>query len=161
MDFYNGSDLVYQGKCSIKYNGTDGAEKEFFPFLAYTKATDIRRPIKFIAARTAAEFKRLLADPVSNNLTGYIALVSQASVFRGAIAEWTGELGADGLLSYPDPRDGYNLDASLTYPNGRFLPANAPIVGVISDFNGDFLTPGLPAIDRKRDFIMDHMTTTC
>ena len=112
---------------------------------------NLQLPIKFIAARTATEFKRLLEDPASNNLTGYIALVSQASVFRGAIAEWTGELGAAGLLSYPDPRDGYNLDASLTYPNGRFLPENAPIVGVMSDFNGDFLTPGLPAVDRKRD----------
>ena len=105
----------------------------------------LQYPIKFIAARTATKFKRLLADPVSNNLTGYIALVSQASVFRGAIAEWTGQLGAVGLLSYPDPRDGYNLDANLSYPNGRFLPDNAPIVGVMSDFNDELMTFSLPA----------------
>ena len=114
----------------------------------------MQRQIKFIAARTATEFKRLLADRVSNNLTGYIALMSQASVFRGAIAEFTGQLGAECLLLYPefpDPRDGYNLDANLTYPNGCFLPEDVPIVGGMSDFKGDFLTPGLPAIDCKRD----------
>lgn len=110
---------------------------------------NLQLPIKFIAARTQAEFKVLLANPTINNLTGYIALVSQSSVFRGAIAEWTGQLGAAGLLSYPDPRDGYNLEPNLTYPNGRFLPSDAAIVGVMSDYNGDFLTPGLPAIDRK------------
>ena len=42
VEFYNGSDAVYQGPCSIKYNGTDGVEKEFYPFLAYTRATDIQ-----------------------------------------------------------------------------------------------------------------------
>lgn len=95
----------------------------------------------------------MLANPERNNLTGFIALVPQpTAVFRGAVTEWTGQLGAEGLLMYPDPRDGFNLDPSATYPNGRFLPADASVVGGMGNFKGDLLTPGLPAVDREPVF---------
>lgn len=99
-------------------------------------------------ATNPEEFEALLANATHYNLTGSIALVPLGDLFRGAIVEFVAQLGAEAALLYPDARDGYNLDAGLTYPVARFLPKEVMADGTVKNLDGDPRSPGIPAMDR-------------
>ena len=107
-------------------------------------------------ATSLEEFEELLANASHHNLSGSVALAPLSGLFRGAIIEFVAKLGAKAALLYPDPLDGYNLDANLTYPRGRYLPPGAMADGTAKNLDGDPRTPGIPALDRVHPFILTH-----
>ena len=105
-------------------------------------------------ATSLEEFEDLLANASYHNLSGSVALVPLSGLFRGAIIEFVARLGAEATLLYPDPHDGYNLDANLTYPRGRYLPQDAMADGTAKNLDGDPRSPGIPAVDRVHPFTL-------
>ena len=100
-------------------------------------------------AATEAELRVVLAQPNRQNLSDTIVVAPLSPyVFPGAVAELLAQLGVAGALLYPEPSLGYNpsREARTTYPNGRFLPDDAVVVGSLRSGDGDPLSPGLPSI---------------
>lgn len=108
------------------------------------------KKISFVNAATEAEYRAILANQNRANLSGTIAIAPLSpTVFPGVIAELLSQLGVAGALLYPEPSLGYNptRESRSTYPNGRFLPEDAVVVGSLRSGDGDPLSPGLPSID--------------
>ena len=94
--------------------------------------------------------REVLSLPNRQNLSDTIVVAPLSPyVFPGAVAELLAQLGVAGALLYPEPSLGCNpsREPRSTYPNGRFLPDDAVVVGSLRSGDGDPLSPGLPSID--------------